>query len=109
MDPSVFAPLRLFRLVALLEGSSFLMLLGIAMPLKYWAGMPAAVRVLGGLHGALFVAYALLAGVLLARGQWTFKRTAIAMGASLLPFGTFIFDRSVQRELGSAAQSASVA
>ena len=90
--------LTLFRRVAWLEGTSFLVLLGVAMPLKYLAGMSAAVRVVGLVHGLLFIAYALLTAYLLFRGPWTFKRATVAMLASLLPFGTFVFDRSLQRE-----------
>lgn len=76
-----------------------MLLLGIAMPLKYLADMPAAVRVVGSLHGALFVAYGVCAALLLFRGQWSFARAAIAMGVSLVPFATFVFDRSVKTEL----------
>ena len=49
--------LRQLRLVALLEGASFLVLLFVAMPLKYLAGMPLAVRIAGSIHGALFIAF----------------------------------------------------
>ena len=50
--------LKTFRIIAYLEGISFLLLLGVAMPLKYHWGMPLAVRIMGSLHGFLFVAYA---------------------------------------------------
>ena len=49
-----------FRLVAIMEGVSFLVLLGIAMPLKYFADMPLAVKYIGWLHGLLFVLYMVL-------------------------------------------------
>jgi integral membrane protein len=98
----VFALLQSFRVIALLEGASFLLLLGVAMPLKYFAGMPAAVRVVGSVHGLLFVAYAIVTAVLLARRRWTLARASAAMLASLLPFGTFVFDRSVKLELESS-------
>lgn len=101
----MLAALRSFRVIAFLEGLSFLVLLGIAMPLKYYADLPSAVRVVGSLHGFLFIAYALVTGLLLLRGQWSMGRSAIAMGASLLPFGTFLFDRSVKREVGSFEDS----
>lgn len=95
--------LRRFRLIALLEGVSFLVLLGIAMPLKYLAGMPLAVRVVGLAHGLLFVAYVGLALALLVRRQWTPWRAAEALGLSLVPFGTFVLDRSLKAELAALA------
>ena len=101
MPRGMRAVLHSFRVIAFLEGVSFLVLLGIAMPLKYYAGLPSAVRVVGSLHGLLFVAYAIVTGLLLLRGRWSMARSAVAMGASLLPFGTFLFDRSVKREVGS--------
>lgn len=97
--------LQSFRWIALLEGVSFVLLLGVAMPLKYWADMPLAVRITGSVHGALFVAYAVLAGLLFLRGQWQFSRAAAAMGVSLVPFGTFVFDQSVKQELAALAAS----
>lgn len=100
-EPWVLALLHGFRLIALLEGASFIILLGIAMPLKYWGDMPVAVRIAGSIHGALFVAYAIAAGLLYLRGQWTFSRAAHAMGVSLVPFATFVFDRSLKDELAA--------
>ena len=99
MHPVVVTSLQSFRLIALLEGVSFLLLLGVAMPLKYLADLPTAVRIVGSLHGGLFVAYALAAFWLWRGGQWSTSRAAVAMAVSLVPFGTFVFDRSVKREL----------
>ena len=101
MQSAVFALLRNFRYVAWLEGVSFVLLLFVAMPLKYLAGMPLAVRVVGLAHGVLFIAYVGLATALLARRQWTLARTGEALGMSILPFGTFVFDRSVKQELAT--------
>ena len=56
MPRGMRAVLHSFRVIAVLEGVSFLVLLGIAMPLKYYAALPSAVRVGGSLHGLLFVA-----------------------------------------------------
>lgn len=84
-----------FRLIALLEGISYLLLLFIAMPLKYFADMPLAVRVTGMAHGVLFVAYAALVAALLARGSFSFARAAWAMLMSIVPFGTFVLDRQL--------------
>ena len=87
-----------FRSVAFLEGISYLLLLFIAMPLKYFADMPLAVRVTGMAHGVLFIAYGVLVALLLARGTFTFMRAAWAMLMSLVPFGPFVLDRQLAKE-----------
>lgn len=95
--------LKQFRWVALLEGLSFVLLLFVAMPLKYWAGMPLAVRIVGSVHGLLFVAFlGALFRVALER-DWPARRWGLALLSSLVPFGTFVFDRSLRRELLEAA------
>jgi integral membrane protein len=93
--------LRQFRVVAFLEGLSFVLLLFVAMPLKYLAGEPLAVRIVGGVHGLLFVLFVgALFRVALER-SWSPQRWLVAFGSSLVPFGTFVFDRSLKRELAS--------
>ena len=95
--------LRHLRLVALLEGSSFLALLFVAMPLKYLAGLPLAVRIVGTVHGALFLLFvAALIRTSIGR-QWPFRRSLLAFVASIVPFGTFVFDRSLRSEIEGAA------
>lgn len=86
------------RVVAFLEGVSFLVLLGIAMPLKYVAGNPEPVRVVGMLHGVLFVLYVLLLIQSKFEYRWAFGKTAWAFIASLVPFGTFYADKKWFRE-----------
>lgn len=87
-----------FRKIAFAEGVSFLILLFIAMPLKYFAGLPMAVTVTGSLHGVLFVAFAVYAW----EAKTTYKkdlRWLVKAGlASLLPFGTFYMDREWKKE-----------
>ena len=97
--------LRHLRLVALLEGSSFVVLLFIAMPLKYLAGLPLAVRIVGTVHGALFLLF--LAALYRAGSQrgWPLRRWVIAFISSVVPFGTFVFDRSLRREIAEMAPS----
>lgn len=85
----------LFRFTGWLEGLSYILLLGVAMPLKYVWGDPSWVRVIGMAHGLLFVAYVGLAFVLYDRENWSIKKLAYAMLASLLPFGPFVFDAKV--------------
>lgn len=85
--------IRRFRLVAILEGISFLVLLGIAMPMKYFADMPLAVKYVGWAHGVLFIGYILLAIPLFTRLKWPMDRVYGVGIASLLPFGTFVLER----------------
>ncbi len=79
-------------MVAKAEAISFLLLLGVAMPLKYLAGWPLGVKVVGALHGGLFVLFcaALLRTMLVAR--WPVLRATVIFIASLLPFGPFVLD-----------------
>jgi len=87
-----------FRVVAIAEGISFLILLGIAMPLKYIAGKPGMVDVVGWIHGMLFISYMITGLQLKIEHEWPFKRTATAVIAAFLPFGPFILDRKILRE-----------
>jgi integral membrane protein len=88
--------LNQFRLIALLEGISYLILLGIAMPLKYKFGMAAAVKYTGWVHGVLFAAYVILLLKVWKQYNWSFKKTMFAFIASLLPFGTFVLDKQLR-------------
>jgi len=82
-----------FRTVAIAEGWSFLLLLFVAMPLKYMAGMPLAVKYVGWAHGVLFIAYWITALPLFTKLKWDIERI-IGLGlASILPFGTFVMER----------------
>ncbi len=87
-----------FRKIAFAEGISFLVLLFIAMPLKYLADAPAAVKIVGGLHGALFVAF-MTGGVLV---MYVYKKSLLwllkAFIASIIPFGTFIMEKYWKKE-----------
>ncbi len=98
---------RLFRYAGWLEGGSYLMLLGVAMPLKYIWGMPEMVRAVGMAHGLLFLAYVGLAFALYRRDDWPAKTLRWALLASLLPFGPFVFERKGMR--GSGLQRAGAA
>ena len=81
------------RLIAILEGISYLALLFFAMPMKYFGGNPEFIRPVGMLHGWLFVLYTLL--LLLAHYQfrWGWKITFWGFVLSFLPFGTFYAER----------------
>jgi integral membrane protein len=81
-----------FRAIARAEGISFLVLLFIAMPLKYLADMPLAVKYTGWAHGALFIAYWISAIPLFTKLKWDAERIIGLGAASVLPFGTFIME-----------------
>lgn len=94
--------LRALRILGYIEGTSFLVLLLIAMPLKYLAGQPLAVKMVGGVHGGLVVLYLLL-GVVVGLGhKWPIKRFPALVLAASLPLGTFVFDGVLKREESAA-------
>ena len=87
-----------FRISAIAEGISFLILLGIAMPLKYFADLPIAVTICGGLHGVLFVAFVVMARIVQdgLKKNWAWFGKALL--ASILPFGTIVMDKQWKKE-----------
>jgi integral membrane protein len=89
----VKSPIPILRRTGQIEAVSFLVLLCVAMPLKYLAGIPAAVKIVGWVHGMLFITFciALLRTMLIAR--WRLDRGALVFIAALLPFGPFVVDR----------------
>jgi integral membrane protein len=89
--------LKGFRVLGYLEAMSFLGLLFIAMPLKYIWGEPLAVRIVGSVHGGLFVVYILAAFVLAEKLNWSLKTLFYSCLAAVLPLGTIVFDRKYLR------------
>ena len=87
------------RLLGFLEGGSFLILVGIAMPLKHFAGMPGAVRMAGMAHGILFIAYCVAIVLATLQLRWSTGRALSLLVASLLPFGPFYADAKILRKL----------
>jgi integral membrane protein len=83
---------NIFRLVALLEGVSYILLLFIAVPIKYWGGDEQWVKLLGMPHGILFVSYIIFAFLIKENEKWGMKDLGIVLLASILPFGTFYVD-----------------
>ena len=83
-----------------IEGTSTLLLFFVAMPLKYLAGQPMAVSIVGAIHGGLFLLYcATLAHAMKVHKRpvkWTMKYFV----AALLPFGPFVVDKSLKHEIG---------
>ncbi len=87
-------PLSRFRLVAFLEGCSFL-LLGLTMILKYRYEMPGPNYVVGMAHGVLFIFYVILLVNVAYVRKWSFTKTGLGFLASLVPFGTFYADKKL--------------
>lgn len=84
---------NIFRIISFLEGTSFLLLLFIAVPIKYFQGDASYVKMLGMPHGILFMLYLVLAIVLKKEMNWSYKILGIVLVASVIPFGTFYIDK----------------
>ncbi|MFN4005936.1 MAG: DUF3817 domain-containing protein [Chitinophagaceae bacterium] len=89
-------PLKRFTTIAVIEGWSYIILLFVAMPLKYWLNLPEAVKIVGSLHGFLFVAFCLLLVQVWQSEQWSFGKALFAFILSLIPFGTFYLDKKIK-------------
>lgn len=90
--------LSIFRKIAVAEGLSYVVLVFIAMPLKYWADMPLAVKYTGWAHGLLFMLYMVLLIMAWTEYKWSFKKSAMIGVASLLPFAPFLVDKKLKEE-----------
>jgi len=86
------------RKAGIAEGISFLVLLGIAMPMKYLLNQPMAVTIVGWAHGVLFVAFLFLAWEIKTDRNKSMKWFATAFIASIVPAGTFFFDKKLKEE-----------
>lgn len=84
--------LKQFRVLGILEGSSLLVLLFIAMPLKYFMDMPEVVSVVGMIHGILFTVYCVAIIYATFSVRWPFRFTIGAFVVAFIPFGNFILD-----------------
>ncbi|MCO6496063.1 MAG: DUF3817 domain-containing protein [Chitinophagaceae bacterium] len=87
-----------FRLIAIIEGISYLVLLFIAMPLKYYFDMPKVVTYTGWVHGLFFMLYIVTLQKASSEKGWPFKRTMGYFLMSFVPFGTFWVDRKLYKE-----------
>ena len=81
------------RLFGRIEGVSTLVLFGIAMPLKYAAGMPMAVSIVGSLHGFLFVGLCVMLMLAIAKVPISAGLAFGGMLAAIVPFGPFVYER----------------
>jgi integral membrane protein len=91
--------IQTLRILGNIEGISYLLLLGVAMPMKYYFEMPMAVKVTGMAHGVLFVAYCLLLVACMKKFNWSLKFGAYLFIATLIPFGTFVSDRKLRNKV----------
>jgi len=89
--------LRIFMQIAFLEGISYLILLLVAMPLKYFANIPEGVKYVGWAHGVLFVLFCVYLLKVWIKLKWSLGKAFLAFIASLLPFGTFVLDAKLKR------------
>ena len=85
--------IKSFKIISVLEALSFLILLGIAMPLKYMAGIPEPVSIFGMAHGVLFIMYIIGAFIMKEKLNWSIQTLLIVILCSVLPFGPFYADR----------------
>ena len=81
------------RIIGTSEGISLLVLFFIAMPLKYMFGMPQMVRIVGMIHGILFILYVIHVIYIKNILKWDLKTTAIVLVACLIPFAPFYVDK----------------
>jgi integral membrane protein len=91
--------LKNFKVIAIAEGISFLVLLLVAMPLKYMMQIPEPVKYVGWAHGVLFVLYGVLLLQVFIVVKWSFIKTLVAFLVSFIPFGTFWLDAKISKEI----------
>jgi integral membrane protein len=84
--------IKTLRVISYLEGISYILLLFIAVPIKYYANDPSLVKLLGMPHGLLFVAFVILSFVNSKKYNWSFIKTIVVLISSIIPFGTFYVD-----------------
>ena len=89
--------ISIFRIIGYLEGISYLLLLFIGVPLKYYGGNEIVVKTLGMPHGLLFVAYLLVAAIVKPELNWKMNKFKYVILASIIPFGTFYIDKKYLR------------
>lgn len=89
--------IQTLRVVGLLEGLSFLLLLFIAMPMKYMFDNPVLVKYVGMGHGVLFIVFLIVLFAVCEKQKWSITIFLMGLAASILPFGPFVFDRKLKR------------
>ncbi|WP_114751326.1 DUF3817 domain-containing protein [Pleomorphovibrio marinus] len=92
------AILNRFRIISITEGISLLVLIFIAMPLKWIFELPDMVTYVGWIHGVLFILYMLVLFPTSRKLRWDFRKAVFGVIAAVLPFGPFLFDRKLKNE-----------
>ncbi len=93
------------RLTGLLEGASLVLLMGVAMPVKYLLGNPVWVEIIGPVHGVLFILFVILTLSTSSSYRWKFfPVTAKLLLASLIPFGTFYTDHTILKHMNGHSE-----
>ncbi|MBP3943079.1 DUF3817 domain-containing protein [Sphingobacteriaceae bacterium WQ 2009] len=90
--------LRIFRQIALWEGISTVLLFCLAMPLKYFADIPDAVKIAGSIHGFLFIIYVIALLICWSEYKWEMKRGLIYLAASFVPFMPFWVEKDLKKK-----------
>ena len=93
--------INIYRLTAFLEGVSYILLLFIAVPIKYLLNEALFVKILGMPHGILFILYILFSIIAKIKYNWNFRKFLVISIASLVPFGTFYIDKKYLTKLNS--------
>lgn len=93
---SISMNIQTLRIIGLLEGLSFLLLLFIAMPMKYILDNPVLVKYVGMGHGVLFMLFLIVLFTVCEKQKWSIYMFILGLIASILPFGTFVFDRKLK-------------
>tara|TARA_B100000989_G_scaffold68391_1_gene47586 strand:+ start:62 stop:349 length:288 start_codon:yes stop_codon:yes gene_type:complete len=93
--------INIYRLTAFLEGVSYILLLFIAVPIKYLLNEALFVKILGMPHGILFILYILFSIIAKIKYNWNFRKFLVISTASLVPFGTFYIDKKYLTKLNS--------
>ncbi len=94
----IYTNIGRLRLLAFLEGLSFLLLLGVGMPLKYIYEMPMPNLYIGMIHGVLFIVYSVWVIIVKLELNWSVSKTLWALLAGFLPCGTFVADKKYFRD-----------
>lgn len=83
----------IFKIISYLEGTTYLLILFVTMPLKYLFASPEPNKIIGMAHGVLFIAYIAFAVLIKYERKWSFKTLRIVLICSIIPFGTFWMDK----------------
>ena len=105
-NSSEASTLKTLTVIGYLEGTSFLLLLGIAIPLKYMMGIPEGVKYIGMAHGLLFIGYIVILLGTASKVKMPLWAMPAGVMASILPLGPFIFDHLLKKSLSKKQQSA---